>query len=265
MENIEKRISIRTFEKKELSKDHMDKLKNFIKDIEEKHSGYRFPIINSHLDGKVGTYGVITDANSYICGVVEDDNHDLVKLGYLFEQIILFATSLDLGTCWLGGTFKRSEFAEKAGLLHGESFICATPVGYIAEKRSLKESAMRKMARSDQRIDFDKLFFHKDLTPLNKEELGDYGKALEMVRIGPSASNKQPWRIVKWDNTYHLYLERTPDYAKDLGYDIQLLDMGIAQCHFETSLREIGKKGSWEELSEHPKYKDFEYISSWTE
>lgn len=263
MENIEKRRSVRTFEKKEISRDTMEKLSGFIKNIEKSYGDYRFPIIHSHIDGKVGTYGVITGGNTYICGVVKKDKPDLVELGYLFEEIILFATSLDLGTCWLGGTFNRSEFAEKVGLTPDESFICATPVGYAAEKKSIRDRAMRKMAKSDQRKDFDELFFDVDLNPLNRDELGIYEKALEMVRIGPSASNKQPWRIVKQENLYHLFLERTPDYAKDLGYDIQLLDMGIAKYHFEATLRENGEEGSWAKLDRHPEYEDFEYISTW--
>lgn len=263
MKNIEKRTSVRTFDKKEISRDTMDKLVGFIEEIESRYGDYRFPMIHSNIDGKVGTYGVITGGNTYICGIVKKDNPDLVELGYLFEKIIIFATSLDLGTCWLGGTFNRSEFAEKVGLENDESFICASPVGYSAEKKSIKEKAMRKMAKSDKRKDFSELFFHIDLKALDKDELGIYGKALEMVRIGPSASNKQPWRIVKEENLYHLFLERTPDYAKDLGYDIQLLDMGIAKYHFEATLKENGEDGYWGKLDGHPKYKNLEYISTW--
>lgn len=265
MKNIEKRRSVRTFDKKEISRDTMEKLVGFIRTIEENYGDYRFPMIHSNLDGKVGTYGVITGGNVYLCGIVKKDKPDLVELGYLFEKIILFATSLDLGTCWLGGTFNRSEFAEKVGLKPEESFICATPIGYIAEKTSIKDRAMRKMAKADQRKDFNELFFDVDLNPLNKEELGIYAKALEMVRIGPSASNKQPWRIVKQENLYHLFLERTPDYAKDLGYDIQLLDAGIAKYHFEATLVENGEKGSWAKWEKHPVYDNFEYMSSWLE
>lgn len=264
MKNIEKRTSVRTFDKKEISKDLMNKLVDFIKNIEEDYPAYRFPMIHSDIDGKVGTYGVITGGSTYICGVVKKDNPDLVLLGYLFEKIIIFATSLNLGTCWLGGTFNRSQFADKAKLKEDESFICATPVGYIAEKKSIKDKAMRKLAKSDQRKDFNELFFNKDLKPLDREKLGIYDKALEMIRIGPSASNKQPWRIVTDGDLYHLYLERTPDYAKDLGYDIQLLDMGIAKYHFETTLIESGENGSWNNLDKHPKYEDMEYISTWT-
>ena len=204
MENIKKRTSIRSFDKKEISKETMEKLVDFINNIEDKYQDYRFPIFHSNIDGKVGTYGVITGANTYICGVIRNDTADLVLLGYLFEKIIIHATSLSLGTCWLGGTFNRSEFAEKAGLIEGESFICATPLGYPAEKKSIRDRAMRKIAKSDHRKDFNELFFNKDLEALNKENLGIYGLGLEMIRIGPSASNKQPWRIVKEEDLYHL-------------------------------------------------------------
>lgn len=241
----------------------MEKLVNFINRIEEDYPDYAFPIIDTDVEGKVGTYGIISGANTYICGVVKREEPDLILLGYLFEKIILFATSLNLGTCWLGGTFKRSDFAEKAELNEGESFICATPVGYAAEKKSIKDRGIRRMAKSDQRKDFKEIFFDRDLNPLNKEKLGIYGEALEMVRIGPSASNKQPWRIIKDDNSYHLYLERTPDYAKDLGYDIQLLDMGIAKYHFEITLKENNEDGNWHKLDDYPKYEIMEYISTW--
>ncbi len=263
MKNIKERTSVRTFDKKEISEESMKKLIDFIKDIEREHSNYRFPIIHSNIDGKVGTYGVITGANTYICGIVKNDNHDLTLLGYLFEKIIIFATSLNLGTCWLGGTFNRSQFAEKAGLGEDESFICATPLGYSAEKKTIRDRAMRKLAKSDQRKDFNEIFFDDNLNPLNRKELGLYEEVLEMVRIGPSASNKQPWRIVKDGDLYHLYLERTPDYAKDLGYDIQLLDAGIAKYHFEATLREKGVDGSWVKFNDYPKYENMEYISTW--
>lgn len=263
MENIKKRVSVRTYEKKEIEKDTMKKLTNFLSDLEKEYPNYRFPLINANIDGKVGTYGVITNANTYICAIVKKDQHDLVELGYLFEKIIIFATSLDLGTCWLGGTFNRGQFSEKTNLKDEESFICATPIGYSSEKKSIKEKAMRKMAKADMRKDFGEIFFDSDLNPLKKDSLLVYGEALEMVRIGPSASNKQPWRMVKEEDNYHLYLERTPDYAKQLDYDIQLLDMGIAQYHFEVTLNEKNKEGKWSKLDTHPQYENFEYISTW--
>jgi hypothetical protein len=78
-----------------------------------------------------------------------------------------------------------------------------------------------------------------------------YGKALEMVRISPSASNRQPWRVVQRGRVWHFYLRRTPGYppgiAKSLFNlaDLQRIDMGIAMSHFALPLLESGVSGSW--------------------
>ncbi len=40
--------------------------------------------------------------------------------------------------------------------------------------------------------------------PLSREEAREYAEVLEMVRIGPSASKKQPWRNVTDGADLHL-------------------------------------------------------------
>ena len=78
---------------------------------------------------------------------------------------------------------------------------------------------------------------------------GRYALPLEMIRLGPSASNRQPWRIVKEPDrdSFHFVLERTRGYLRSYqGVDFQKIDMGIAMCHFELSARESGLDGSWE-------------------
>jgi len=108
-------------------------------------------------------------------------------------------------------------------------------------------------------------------TPLFQNEAGKYATALEMVQLAPSASNKQPWRILKYKNFWRFYLRRTPGYRKDpvkriLNLcDLQRLDMGIAMSHFELSAKESGLRGKWvveENLDKNPKPQT-EYIVSW--
>ena len=75
--------------------------------------------------------------------------------------------------------------------------------------------------------------------------------ALEMVRLGPSASNRQPWRVVKGGEKWHFYLQRSPGYQERrlvklyTTADLQRIDMGIAMCHFELTLKELGLEGKW--------------------
>ena len=61
----------------------------------------------------LGTYGFIKKPAGFIIGVSGEDKYNLEDFGYGMEAIILFATSLGLGTCWLGGTFTRSSFQKR--------------------------------------------------------------------------------------------------------------------------------------------------------
>jgi hypothetical protein len=89
-------------------------------------------------------------------------------------------------------------------------------------------------------------------TPLNDEKAGAYATPLETIRMAPSASNNQPWRIVRDSETdrFHFYLQRTEKYRernkKWFGMaDLQRVDMGIAMCHLALACNELGLKGSW--------------------
>ena len=70
--------------------------------------------------------------------------------------------------------------------------------------------------------------------------------------MAPSASNKQPWRIVHRGRDWHFYLVRTKGYGKESALfsalrlaDMQRVDMGIAMCHLELAARELGLAGTW--------------------
>ena len=196
------------------------------------------------------TYGFIQGATGFILGVVQDGPKNMEDFGYCMEQVVLSATDLGLGTCWLGGTFNRSKFAVRAGLRQGEQMAAVTAVGHIAGKRGLMERMIRRGASGDRRRPWAELFFRERLgQPLSAEDAGPYAIALEMVRKASSASNKQPWRIIQDGSAWHFYLQRTPGYrgAATLGGvpDLQRADLGIAMCHWELTVREAGLPGHW--------------------
>ena len=60
-----------------------------------------------------------------------------------------------------------------------------------------------------------------------------------MVRLGPSATNSQPWRIVLCGNTVHFYEKQNKGMSSG-DWDVQKIDMGIALCHFELGALESG-------------------------
>jgi hypothetical protein len=146
-----------------------------------------------------------------------------------------------------------------------------TSIGYIAERGKF-EGKLRQLVDADNRQAWDSLFYREKFgTPLSRDEAGVYAVPLDMVRIGPSASNKQPWRIIKDGNTWHFYLHRTKGYGNSFAFkllrlaDLQRVDMGIAMSHFELTAVELGIKGTWvirEPEIEKPD-KMTEYTVSW--
>ena len=63
-----------------------------------------------------------------------------------------------------------------------------------------------------------------------------------MVRLAPSAVNKQPWRVVLKDGKAHFYEKHNGGYVASDGWDLQKIDLGIALCHFAAAIEECGKK-----------------------
>jgi len=268
IQSIRDRISVRTYDDRRIEIELMNKLNISIDLInQEVNEKMRFQIItnqdtNTQEPIKLGTYGVIKGTNTYIAGIIKQDGHE-VELGYQLEKLVLYATSLGLGTCWLGGTYNRKDFENYLSLVDKESLVILIAIGYKKDKLSMMDSAVRFVAKSNQRKPWEEIFFNESIEhALNKELLGDYSTVLDLVRIAPSASNKQPWRIVKRDKYYDIYLCRTPGYGI-VGYDIQLNDIGIAKCHFECSAKELNLNGRWIVTSDPTQILNWEYCISW--
>jgi len=216
---------------------------------------------------QLGTYGFVSGARLYVAGAVRQGPGAMQDFGYCLEQVIVRTTHLGLGTCWLGGTFKRASFARRLGLSDDEVIPAISPVGYALDKRTVRERVLRRFAGSDQRKPWAALFFEGSLDkPLTREAAGGYATALECLRLAPSASNNQPWRIVKSEgaNAFHFCLKRTPGYRRFLkGVDLQLVDMGIAMSHFEMAARETGLEGTWKTGEPSCGGAGAEYVISW--
>lgn len=218
----------------------------------------------------LGTYGFIKNPMGFIVGAMGKADKNLEDFGFAMERIVLLATDIGLGTCWLGGSFTRSRFARKIAATNGERVPAVVSVGYSAN--GSENSMIRRRVGGSRRYAWDKLFFDQRFgIPLSRKEAGAYAEPLEMVRLGPSASNKQPWRIVKDGNAWHFYIQRTPGYqnrwiVKLLSIDdMQRIDAGIAMCHFELTAQELGLTGRWtvEEPAIQKPNQMTEYTASW--
>ncbi len=249
---IRERTSVRSYEPRALSAKEKDLFHDFIKTLNNPFSidvSFRFLESSDAWKGeKLGTYGVIKGARDFIGASVPDTDLALEALGYSLEHLVLYAVALGYGTCWLGGTFDRSAFSHAMDLKKGDLFPVIAPLGYPADKKRPMESVMRWAAKSDQRKEWNELFFMENFSsPLSKSDAGDFAFALEMTRLAPSAVNKQPWRVVKCQNAYHFYEAKTLKEGKN-SVDLQRVDVGIAACHFGLAAAEKNLPGEFKKL-----------------
>lgn len=279
-EIIRKRYSCRTYIRRPVEKDLKDQLEQFLTDSPAGPFGScpRFELITATDEDRdalkgLGTYGFIKDPAGFIVGAIRQSPKNLEDFGYLMERNILYATDLGLGTCWLGGSFTRSTFAKKIGTGEDETLPAVAAIGYMAPKMRMVEKAIRWGAGAEDRKPWKALFFKNGFDRyLSAEDIGKWADPLEMVRIAPSASNRQPWRIVYESATgqFHVYLQRTKRYQTRnkmmFGMaDLQRVDMGIAMCHFETTCKDSGLSGKWgfhePDIGNLPE--SIEYVVSW--
>lgn len=276
---IRSRFSCRTYQERPIAEETQARLEEYLASPHEGPFGNspRFKLVAAaEGDSKalrgLGTYGFIKNPTGFIIGATREGEKSLEDFGYLMEEIILWATALGLGTCWLGGTFNRSRFAQKISLEEGEIIPAAISVGYCAKQPARVDKVVRDAAKGDRRFPWDKLFFKGRFgIPLGRDEAGDYATPLEMLRLGPSASNRQPWRVIKEGKVWHFYLQRTKGYPGRVFNvllrlaDLQRVDMGIAMSHFGLTAEELGLEGAWamDEPDIEKTDELTEYVVSW--
>jgi hypothetical protein len=269
IELIRQRNSCRSFTGQAIDPEKIVLLNLFINQINEDAvaDGIRFQLterqtVAGQKPEKLGTYGMIAGASAYFAGVITKTEDQVWRFGFLFEKVILFASDLGLATCWLGGSFNRTDFGRKVVLTEKEYIPIISPVGYAREKRTIVDQLVRMAASSSTRKAWSELFFQPDgITPLDRELAGSWSVPLEMVRLAPSASNKQPWRVLRDESGFSFFLARTRGYPA-LQFDMQMSDIGIAMCHFESAARELGLPGEWRCL-ETPDRPGLQYVMNW--
>ncbi|MBF0501034.1 MAG: nitroreductase family protein [Candidatus Riflebacteria bacterium] len=285
LEVIRARRSVRHFSDREVERDIITKLEEWLEKYGPGYfkTGPKFRIIKASdndrekLNGII-SYGIIRGAKNFIVGRTKKNLRAFEDFGYVLQHVILECTALGIGTCWIGGTFSKSRVKQLIELEPDEHIPAIIAIGYPSENRDLKERMMRKCVHGDVRKPWRELFFADNLfVPILAETPPDpqaYDMALEMLRWGPSASNHQPWRVVKDERNgaYHFFVRRNSGIIYKILHsilqvgNIQSIDMGIAMCHFELAAKELGLPGQWQNsppawISDLPD--NIEYVISW--
>ena len=252
-DDIRKRKSVRTYEDRLIEPAVKDEFMTFVRANNRGTlaTGIDFDIVDLSGAGQdelknLASYGNIKGPKYFIAGLVKSEPAQILDYCYLMEKNILGAQALGLGTCWIGGNFSRAGFLDKISAKPGQVVPAIVSLGYEAKHKDAADTATRVFVSADTRKPWKDMFFDGNPeTPLTENAVGDLKIQLEALRLAPSASNKQPWRIIKDGDALHVFLERTAGYWKAPREDIQLMDIGIGMCNFDIAAAEAGIKGGW--------------------
>ena len=200
--------------------------------------------------GIISHYGKIKGAPAYIAFIGNmKDPYVHEKLGFMGEGIVLEATTLNLGTCWVGVSFRPEIASYHVHIKKDEKILALTPVGYTKKKWSLEEKIMTGFGRTHKRKSLEALINGGKNTPLSQW----VKTALEAAVVAPSAVNRQPWRFsVKKDS-----VTVSVNNLNDTLNISKRMDCGIAMLHIEVAARWSGVRGTWE-LLESPQVARYE-------
>ncbi len=149
--------------------------------------------------------------------------------GFMGEALVLEATAMGLGTCWLGAGFYPDVVSRNVNLQSDEAVHCVIAIG----KAELPPFAPKRMELSK--------LCGKSEAQLS--ELGVWQKeAVLAARIAPSAVNLQPWKI-EADKAGVSVLERPVIYKKYAP-----LDRGICMLHAAVGAYHAGREAVWKKV-----------------
>ena len=188
----------------------------------------------------VGAYGLVQNPPHLLVGVLPEESQIArLDLGYVLEEVVLEATGLGLGTCWVTGTYDAGRAGDAVGMAPGEVAAAVCALGYPTEGGwgRFHSRAVRRLARGHRRKPLSEIVFSGSWgEPWSADEAApELVAALEQARLAPSAVNLQPWRFIVRRGYVALALVRPAP-----------IDGGIVMAHLALASAALGRAGRWE-------------------
>lgn len=221
---IDLRTSRRTYLPTPIDVAKIDKIKTIITDL-NLQSGLNITYLpdgsKAFTVGK--SYGFFKGVKALIILKGDKNLENLKeKSGYFGEILVLEATKMGLGTCWVAGTYDKS--SALLGAADNEEIICVLTIGNVEEENSFKERFIRGIVRKNVKS--------IDAMCTVDIPMPDWFKAgMEAVQKAPTAKNSQKVSFSLKDQVV------TASVPND--YPMDLIDLGICKLHFEVG---SGKK-----------------------
>ena len=220
------RRSRRKYLDRPIAQDMQEKLQAFAREYGEQ-GGLRIELVFDNGTAFAGfrkSYGLLTGVQHYAgliakrgCPIAEE------KMGYFGELFMLQAVALGLGTCWVGGSFRRADCP--FDLADDEQLYCTITLGHCAPDDNTRE-------RFIQTITHRRTKQAQDMMSAVGDAPDWFHAGMRAMERAPSARNLQPWMFSYKDGTARASLINSRSWV----------DLGIAKLHFELG----AGGGSWQ-------------------
>lgn len=185
-----------------------------------KRSGLHMQLLTHAHDifsGLTGSYGMFHGVTSCLALVGRRDDPLLdEKAGYYGERVVLECTRHELGTCWVGGTFKKA--AVNAQIAPDEALVCVVAIGCVRHHPSLRETLLAHTIHRHTKP-MDAMYSADELVPMW------FLEGMRAVQLAPSAMNRQPVQFAYREGNVYAHV--------DSSHEAYKIDLGIAKLHFE--------------------------------
>jgi nitroreductase len=207
-------------------------------------------LVAEQMTFQTGGRWLFGSAPHFIIATSEEKPLFMMNMGFRLEQMILFATGLGLGTCWIGGLFTEKRIGAFLGLNKAERVIVLTPLGYpdtSSYGRTIHSIVHLSGPQSRRRKPLERIVFGPQWgSPLETKD-EELLEVLECTRLAPSWANTQPWRfLVDKNETIAVADASGRNLSVRDGKHYYRLDVGIAMAHFFLAAKELGSEGKWE-------------------
>ena len=212
LEAIDARHSVRVYRNDPLPEEIIFQLNAKIDEC-NREGGLHIQLITEEPKAFSGilSYGVFKGVRNYLVMVGKKSEGLGERIGYYGEQLVLFAKTLGLDSCWVGLTYRKTD---SFVIAKGEKLACVIALGYGDQ-----QPVSHKSKTAEEVSDIS------DLTPKW------YLKGVEAALKAPTAINQQHFSfsfLGKKDGVNRIKAKRS---FSMVGYTD--IDLGIAKYHFE--------------------------------
>ena len=204
-ETMFKRKSVRKYNDKQIDENTLNSIGEYVNNLERLFPDIKTEFKIVRQDEVKATSSV--KAPYYMAVFSEEKEGYLTNVGFMLEQLDLYLSSNNIGTCWTG---------------------MGSPVKELKEDSELEFVIMLAFGNSDKSV------HRNDVSEFKRKEVNEISNVdnelMQTVRFAPSSMNSQPWYYNQNNNEIDIYTVKNNVFKNIISGKMNKIDIGISMC-----------------------------------